>query len=83
MVSGDRNQKLDVFVRDLVNNRIFRMSVDADGNEKEGTSQAVRISADGRIVVFRSDAPGLVPEDANDRFDIFVAEIPQNDAFLK
>lgn len=51
-----------------------RQSVGAGGELALGSSQYGSISADGRWVVFESDAPNLVPGDANGMTDVFVRD---------
>jgi Tol biopolymer transport system component len=73
LVVGDTNSTTDVFVVEIPN--ISRVSVDSSGNEGNGSFQnAYRssVSADGRIVVFESDATNLVSGDSNGNNDIFV-----------
>jgi archaellum component FlaF (FlaF/FlaG flagellin family) len=59
---------------------ITRVSFDSagnQGNQSPGFSSA-SISADGRFVVFESNASNLVPEDTNDDVDIFVRDMLTN-----
>jgi Tol biopolymer transport system component len=72
LVAGDTNGVLDVFVHDLVTGITTRASVDSSGNEANGTSQNPSLSADGRYVVFDSNASNLVPGDTNGAADVFV-----------
>ncbi|MEE9343212.1 MAG: PQQ-dependent sugar dehydrogenase [Gammaproteobacteria bacterium] len=50
----------------------IRISVANNGSEGNRQSNASSISADGLSVVFRSAANNLVPDDTNDRVDVFV-----------
>ncbi len=50
------------------------VSVDASGNQANGYSDSPSISADGHYVAFRSRASNLVPNDTNERTDIFVRD---------
>ncbi len=61
LVSGDTNDKTDVFIRDIANNTTERVSVDAAGQEKAGYSEYPSVSADGSLVAFQSSADELVP----------------------
>lgn len=72
LVPGDTNGSCDIFVRDLLKGTTKRVSVDSLGNEGDSGSQRVRISGDGRLVVFASEATNLVPGDTNGVRDIFV-----------
>ncbi|MCX4905181.1 hypothetical protein [Streptomyces sp. NBC_00878] len=60
LVPGDTNTSSDVFVRDQRKGTVERVSVSSDGAQSDGTSNALSISADGRYVLFRSNARNLV-----------------------
>src|SRR6058998_2895537 len=49
-----------------------RVSVDSAGNQGNGDSTDVALSADGRFVAFTSVAPDLVTGDTNGAMDVFV-----------
>src|SRR5437867_10879878 len=49
-----------------------RVSVDSAGNQGNGDSTDVALSADGRFVAFTSAAPDLVAGDTNGAADVFV-----------
>lgn len=51
---------------------IRRVSISSDGVEGNGLSQGASISANGRFVVFSSEASNLVPNDTNSRTDTFI-----------
>lgn len=51
---------------------IKRVSVATDGAQANDTSEAPRLSADGRFVAFTSFADNLTPNDSNDVVDVFV-----------
>lgn len=63
LIEGDRNEMRDVFVRDLCNNTIERVSVASNGAEANGPSQVelatLALSGDGRFVAFSSRATNL------------------------
>ncbi len=52
----------------------FRVSVASNGTQGDGASGVPRISADGRYVVFSSQARNLVTGDTNGVYDIFVRD---------
>lgn len=60
-----------VYVRDLQANVTERID---QGVPDGGTVSAAAISADGRYVVFTSNASTLVPQDTNDAYDILVRD---------
>ena len=68
----DSNGVRDVFVHDRHERTTKRISVGARGGPANGASDIPRISADGRFVVFASDATNLVPRDTNRVRDVFL-----------
>ena len=64
LVPGDTNGSWDVFVRDRQTSTTTRVSVTSGGQERTGGSDHSLISANGRFVVFVSEA-ALVPEDTH------------------
>ncbi|NMB78152.1 MAG: PGF-pre-PGF domain-containing protein [Methanomicrobiales archaeon] len=72
LVAGDTNGVQDIFVHDRTTGTTSRISVDSAGTEGDGASSYPSISADGRYVVFTSEATNLVPGDTNLMKDIFV-----------
>jgi Tol biopolymer transport system component len=77
LVPGDTNGQPDVFLRDG-RGPIVRLSVAAGGAEANGASLQPDLSADGRYVVFTSTASNLVPDDTNDKADLFVRDLATN-----
>ena len=76
-VAGDSNSyyTTDIFVRDLVEDTTKRVSVAIDGFSGNSSSYDASISTNGRYVVFESNADNLVPDDTNNRTDIFVRDL--------
>jgi hypothetical protein len=74
LVSGDRNAKTDIFLRDLTTGTTTRVSVSSAGTEGNGDSRASAISADGRYIAFLSHGSNLVSGDTNNKSDIFVRD---------
>lgn len=72
LVKGDTNGVADVFVHDRGTGRTARVSVRSNGAQANDGSHEPDISADGRFVVFRSNASDLVKGDTNGKEDIFV-----------
>jgi len=72
LVSGDTNASRDIFVRDRLLGKTERVSVDSLGRQARGDSDHPAISANGRFVVFESDASDLVRDDNNGMVDIFL-----------
>ncbi len=61
LVGGDTNGQTDVFVRDRVANSTSRSSLTVFGGQPTSACSSAAISGNGRIVVFDSSAPNLVP----------------------
>ncbi len=74
LVTGDTNGALDSFVRDRELGVTERVSISSLGVEGDDISYPQAISADGRYVVFYSDATNLVGGDTNGAGDIFVRD---------
>jgi hypothetical protein len=75
LVSGDNNQKDDIFVHDRSTGTNERVSLDSSGNEGNDTSNFCfwrAISGDGTVVAFSSGASNLDANDTNGRWDAFV-----------
>jgi Tol biopolymer transport system component len=76
LVPGDSNGRTDVFVYDRQTSATERISVNSEGHQAEnGFSDDPMINADGRFVVFKSDANNLVSNDTNNKTDIFVHDL--------
>jgi Tol biopolymer transport system component len=63
LVTGDTNERNDVFVRDRTSGTTTRVSVRTGGEQSNEASYLRAISADGRFVVFSSYASNLVAGD--------------------
>jgi Tol biopolymer transport system component len=80
LVPGDTNSSTDVFVRSLTTALTERVSVSSTGVEavsltgNGGAVGSVRITPDGRFVVYESRFNDLVPDDSNDSWDVFVRD---------
>ena len=72
LVTGDTNATSDVFVFDRTTSTTTRVSVGPAGLQADNGSYEPAISADGRLVAFRSDASNLVAGDTNAKSDVFV-----------
>jgi Tol biopolymer transport system component len=80
LVSGDRNDAYDVFVRDLSVNSTELISQSISNLQSitpSGLSGIVpgAISADGRYVVFSTLADRLLPNDTNRAYDVLVRDL--------
>ncbi len=75
LVVGDSNGVRDVFVKNLGDNIVLRVSSSAAGVAGDAVSSAPSISADGRFVAFVSAASNLVAGDSNGQADVFVKDL--------
>ncbi len=60
LVPGDTNGQYDIFVHDRQTGTTTRVSIASDGTEANNASGAPSLNADGRYVVFQSQASNLV-----------------------
>ena len=72
LVPDDTNGKDDIFVYDRSLGLMERVSVGVGGQQANGSSNFPRLSADGRYVVFQSQASNLIDGDTNGVSDIFL-----------
>ncbi len=72
LVTNDTNGADDIFLHDTQTGITTRVSVDSSGNEADSSSYDASISADGRYVVFFSNATNLVANDSYGADDIFL-----------
>jgi Tol biopolymer transport system component len=74
LVPGDTNGAQDVFIHDRRTSKTTRVSVSSRGAQSGGVSCCAPpgISANGRFVVFESEASDLVADDTNGVSDVFV-----------
>jgi Tol biopolymer transport system component len=74
LVGNDTNAVGDVFIRDRMHGTTRRISLNSAEVEGNASSVGGRISADGRLVVFRSLAANLVAGDTNAVLDVFLRD---------
>jgi uncharacterized repeat protein (TIGR01451 family) len=72
LVAGDTNNRSDIFVRDRQSGTTVRVSVATGGAEANNGSERPKISDDGLVVAFQSNADNLVLGDTGPTTDIFV-----------
>lgn len=72
LVAGDTNNATDIFVRERLTNRTYRVSVDTGGIEGDDDSYAPTLSETGRFVAFGSIATNLDAADGDAIRDVFV-----------
>jgi Tol biopolymer transport system component len=76
LISGDTNNRDDVFVRDWQTGQTSRVSVASNGTQGNGSSFNPSPSAAGHYVAFESFANNLVDGDTNSVTDVFVHAFP-------
>ncbi len=76
LADGDANILWDVYLHDLLTGSTELVSVDSYGNvgNSDSHSHHDTISADGRYVLFMSDADNLVDGDTNGVEDVFIRD---------
>ncbi len=72
LVPDDTNGSQDIYLRDMVEGTIERVSVASDGSDPNARSWEPDISADGSRIAFESEASNLVENDTNNEDDVFV-----------
>ncbi|MCY2961521.1 MAG: calcium-binding protein [Planctomycetota bacterium] len=75
LAPGDTNGTLDIYARDRLAGITLRVSVSTVGAGADGYSQLPNVTADGRFVVFNSEATNLVAGDTNSFADVFVRDL--------
>jgi hypothetical protein len=87
LVAGDTNSCAspagvptcgDIYVHDRQTSTTTRVSVSSAGVQGDGHSSSASISADGRYVVFASEATNLVAGDTNGQPDVFLHDLQTN-----
>lgn len=71
LVDGDTNGYVDSFVYDRIDGRTERVTLNLLDRESARGGVDPVLSADGRLVVFHSLSPNLVPGDTNRSLDVF------------
>lgn len=79
LYAGDGNTTRDIFVYNRTTATVERISESNLGTDADGASRSPQISADGRFVVFISEARNLVTNDTNSSADVFVHDLVENE----
>jgi Tol biopolymer transport system component len=72
LIGTDTNNRTDVFLRNLSAGTTTRVSTDSNGKQANGDSFQARISPNGSVVAFSSNAINLVKADTSRTRDVFV-----------
>lgn len=73
IVSGDTNERRDVFLHDRAKGTNERVSVGPSGEQLDSDSYMGDVGAGGRYIAFVTDAP-VVPGDTNGQGDVIVVD---------
>jgi len=73
---GDTNNLRDVFVRDMTTATTVRVSLGLEGVESNNNSTYTFISPNGQYILYHSLASNLVPNDNNNKSDVFKVNNP-------
>ena len=73
LAAGDSNGKEDVFRRDMAAGVTIRVSLALGGSDPDEFSTGPALASDAPAVAFTSKAQNLVPDDENDKTDVFTA----------
>jgi hypothetical protein len=76
LISGDTNNRNDIYAVNLADGTVWRVSVAADGSQASDASDNPAITENGATIAFQSMAVNLVPNDTNGTSDIFVRGSP-------
>ena len=80
LVASDGNGQKDVFVHDMLTGETALVSTSSSGTQGNGISAFPQMaSADGRYIVFQSNASNLVSSDTNGKYDYFITGNPLAD----
>lgn len=82
LVDDDLNGALDVYVYDLDEGQLLRVTTGREGTGGKGHSRMPSISNDGRYLAFRSGAWDLVEADENNADDIFLYDLDESRTYL-
>jgi len=72
LVTGDTNEKEDIFIRDRQTGTTRLISAAPDDGPANNDSYSPLITPDGRFIVFTSRASNLVAQDTNETEDVFI-----------
>lgn len=75
LLPADQNSEVDVYLEDLRLDTLTLVSRNTKGKSGDGPSRNAAISANGRFVVFSSDATDLVSNDVEGQRDIFLFDV--------
>lgn len=78
LVTGDTNNKLDIFRRDMATGEVVRINVTPSGVQANADSEWPTISDDGRYVVFPTVAANFAPNDTNGNWDLYIKDTQLN-----
>lgn len=75
IIDGYIRPEREIFLHDRLTSETTLVSTSSEGIQSNLDCFASKISVDGLKVAFSSDATNLVPDDTNDRMDVFINNI--------
>jgi Tol biopolymer transport system component len=78
LVPDDTNMKYDIFLFNLSDGEIKRVSISSFGEQSNGDSMKPSVSSDGRYIAFESIANNLVSGDTYGNWDVFIHDSKTN-----
>ncbi len=76
LVRGDSNGKYDIFVKDLLNGSVTRISTDSNGQQALNDDSMLPVwSPDGTRILFQSKSNTLAANDTNGAADYYVKDL--------
>jgi Tol biopolymer transport system component len=75
LVPGATNGENQVFIRDMLSNATFLVSLGLNGTPANGDSRSSSMTPDGRFIAFVSEADNLTVGDTNGIPDVFVRDL--------
>jgi len=75
LVEGDTNDRMDIFLHDMVSGATQRVSQAFDGSEADADSFLPVLSGNGRWLAFLSEARNMVAIDGNASRDVFLRDL--------
>ena len=88
LVSGDKNGLWDIFLWEQNNPKLKRISLTADGKERNQGEESVNrivapsISGNGRYIAFTTTASNMVPGDDKNFQDVFIYDTQTNTTII-
>lgn len=83
IVSNDSNNRSDIFIYDIANDKNYILSKNYIGDQLNGDSDSPNPSPNGKYVSFTTSATNTVPDDVNGFDDVYVIPIDHHQLLFK